>query len=307
MEAPNSAQKSVTNKSADGKVDSTITISKPTAEAALKDNAAVKLVVPKDIAATDNSETAPKFKIDIPDGIKGLKVAIPVTNANTGTVAVRVNADGTEDVIPISRVNSDGSVEIILDGDITVKIINNSKTFTDVPSSHWAANYINFVASHEIFNGMGDGTFAPDDNMTRYMFAQVMFNMELDAVGGSSVSFTDIPSDHWARKAVAWASAKGIINGYSSTEFGGDDNITREQIATMLYRLSGSPEVTDAAAAGFPDAADISEYASTAMNWAVAAGLMNGMDDGRLAPQENATRAQVATMIQRYIDKVIFG
>ena len=154
---------------------------------------------------------------------------------------------------------------------------------------------------------MGDGTFAPDDNMTRYMFAQVMYNMELDPTGGSALTFKDIPSDHWARTAVAWAVAKGIVKGYSSEEFGGDDNITREQIATVLYRLAGSPAITDEAAAGFPDAADISDYAKAAMNWAVGTGIMNGMDTGNLEPQANATRAQVAAMIERYIENVIFG
>jgi hypothetical protein len=132
-----------------------------------------------------------------------------------------------------------------------------------------------------------------------------MYNMELDPVDSGKTAF-DVPADHWAAKAVAWASAKGIINGYSATEFGGDDNITREQIATMLYRLAGSPAITEEPANAFSDASEISDYAKAAMNWAVGTGLMNGMDEKTLAPKDNATRAQVAAMIERYIENIIF-
>ncbi len=235
----------------------------------------------------------------------GVAVSLPFTPA-TGNVLVVIGSDGTESIVQKSIV--DGSyISAIVDGSCTVKVIDNSKSFSDI-AGHWAADNIAFVSSHEIFNGVSENEFAPDTPMNRGMLATALYRLEGSlAVPGQQVGFADVESGAWYEDAVAWASANGIVTGYGDGSFGPLNVITREQLATMIYRYAGSIGM-DTVAAGsleqFTDGGDVSDWAVDAMRWATGNGLVNGKaaDGGAaLDPAGQATRAEVAAISERLI------
>ncbi|MBD5169927.1 MAG: leucine-rich repeat protein [Oscillibacter sp.] len=174
--------------------------------------------------------------------------------------------------------------------------------FSDAAEGAWYYDAVRFVNENGLMNGYSNGTFGPDNYLSRAMLAQILYNREgAPAVTGGS-AFTDAAPGQWYTSAVAWAAANGIVGGYGDGRFGPNDNITREQLAVMLWRYAGSP-----AAAGeelaFHDADRISGYALDAMRWAVENGILNGYGDGLLGPQGLATRAQVAQMLKNYMEQ----
>lgn len=141
--------------------------------------------------------------------------------------------------------------------------------------------------------------------MTRAMLVTVLWRYAGEPVEGTN-NFTDIPSGQWYTNAVVWAATNGIVNGVGDNKFNPDGNISREQMATILYRYSDSQGIDTSASTdlnSFPDASKVSGYAADAIKWAVAEGLING-SDGKLLPQGNATRAQVATILMRFIENL---
>lgn len=176
-------------------------------------------------------------------------------------------------------------------------------SFDDVASDAWYADGVRYVAENGIMNGAGDGTFAPYTTMNRAMLVQVLYNLEgKPAVSGSS--FTDVASNAWYADAVAWAAQAGIVTGLSATTFAPDQVLTREQLATILYRYAAYKGY-DVTASGdldsYTDAGQIGAYALTAMGWANGAGLVTG-SNGALAPQSSATRAEAATILMRFLE-----
>jgi len=194
---------------------------------------------------------------------------------------------------------------------VTVSVTRNGKSFTDI-AGHWAVGYIGFVAEREIFNGTGGGTFSPDTGMTRAMFATVIGRLYERSFGRiettGTKTFTDCDYSAYYGKYIAWASEKGIIDGYGNCRFGPDDQITREQMATILYRfadfLGVIPDSVDTVLS-YPDADSISDYAWTAALYCQTTGIIGGRGGGVFAPKETATRAEVATIIQRFIEVVL--
>ena len=178
--------------------------------------------------------------------------------------------------------------------------------FSDTDPQAWYAPHVDYVYDSGLMNGVGGGRFAPDSPMTRAMVATVLYR----AVGNNEQAdgnpFADVPEGMWYTDAVVWAAKKGIVNGYENGLFCPDQNITREQLATILYRYTLSREVHmdgGAELSAFPDNAKVHSYASAALSWAVATGLINGVASGgvtQLRPQDNATRAQFATIVSRY-------
>lgn len=237
--------------------------------------------------------------------VGGVTVSIPQADCTYSTVAMLVNEDGTTEVIRLSLASSDGqSIKALLDGSATVEIVDNSVSFTDVSDTNWAANAVAFVASHELMKGTGDGIFDPKVSMTRGMLAVVLHNLEYNVEAGSEADFTDVSADKWYTEAVAWAAEKGIVTGYPDGSFHPNDSITREQLAVMLYRYVGSPEVsTDELS--FVDADEISGYAKQAIAWAAANGIMQGKGGGVLDPKGTATRAEVAQMLLNLVSSMI--
>ncbi len=229
----------------------------------------------------------------------GVKLTVSAEDAGPGTVAVLVHEDGTREIVRKSLAG-DGKVDIPLNGSATVEIVDNSKEFADVPDTNWAADAVDFASAHEMFNGTSETTFSPDETMSRGMLATVLYNLEgcpeQEATGG----FGDVSSDDWYADSIAWAVENGIADGYGDGQFGPNDNITREQLAVILWKYAGSPKASGQDLA-FTDADQASGYAQEALCWAVEKGILNGYN-GQLSPKETATRAQAAQMLKSFME-----
>lgn len=178
--------------------------------------------------------------------------------------------------------------------------------FADVSSSDWFYNDVRYVYEKGIMDGTGADRFSPNAPLTRAMIVTILYRMAgSPSVSGSS-DFTDVAAGKWFAKAVAWAAANGIVNGYGDSLFGPNDPVTREQLAAILYRYAvygGMTAVTlEENLGSFADTAQLSAYAIQAMNWAVGQGLING-SGSNLVPKAQATRAQVAAIIHRYLER----
>ncbi len=175
--------------------------------------------------------------------------------------------------------------------------------FTDVAAGSWYADAVNYVVSNGLFNGTSDSEFSPDTGMTRAMLVTVLYRAE-DEPAAEAAGFTDVTAGSWYADAVNWAAANDIVNGVSDTSFAPDQQITREQLVTMLYRYADwknyDVSSSDSAAQQFTDWSSVHSYAQDAVNWAYGIGIISGMGDGSLAPQNNATRAQVASIIMNF-------
>lgn len=179
--------------------------------------------------------------------------------------------------------------------------------FFDVAENAWFFGDVVYASNNSLFNGTAANTFSPDATMTRAMLVTVLWRMEGQPEAAAS-SFTDAQGS-WYSKAVDWASANGIVNGVSSTSFAPDADVTREQMAAILFRYAGFKGVSVSARAdisGFADYGSVSEYALDALSWANAEGIINGSDANTLMPRNGASRAQVAAILHRYIENCIY-
>ena len=233
------------------------------------------------VPAASSSRQAEELEITIPKNTT-VKVEIPVRNVTPGTVVVIVHADGTEEIVRTSVVTKKG-VALELTGSATVKVYDNSKFFTDVPAANWASDAVAFASSRELFNGTGANTFSPNAPMTRQMLMTVLARLDGTDTSGNAYA-----------KGMEWAIRNGVSNGSDP-----EGKITREQLATMLWRYAGNPSVSGRMT-GFVDADQISGYAEDAMLWATKAGIIGGKGNGQLDPKGYATRAEVAAMLMRY-------
>ena len=181
------------------------------------------------------------------------------------------------------------------------------KRFSDVASGAWYAEYITYVTENALMNGYDDGRFGPNDQTTRAQIVTVLYRLEGEPATRSSNSFSDVSAGgQYYSSAVAWAAVNDIVNGYEDGRFGPNDNVTREQIATILYRYAtykGYDTENAGSIANFSDAAKVSSWANTAISWAVGEELMNG-DNGALRPQGNATRAEIAALLMRFCENI---
>ena len=248
----------------------------------------VSLPMPSVTAASD-LDSAPAVMLDLPADT-AVKVEIPVENVTAGTVAVLEKADGTSEIVKTSVTTTNGVVLTLSAGE-TVKIVDNTKTFADVADTFWGADAVAFASSRELFNGTSATDFSPNAPMNRAMIVTVLARLDgVDTTAGST----------WYEAGVQWAVSSGISDGS-----GLDQNLTREQLATMLYRYAqykgydvSVGENTNILS--YSDVSSVSEYAMEAMQWACGAGIIGGKD-GMLDPAGNATRAEVATMLMRFV------
>lgn len=200
----------------------------------------------------------------------------------------------------------DGSTKGTLPFSVNQQTASNQ--FTDVSGSYkWAANSVDFMYMNDIIKGNNTKNpklFGPGAKMTRAMLVTVLYRAAGEpSVTGITNKFTDNKQGKYYYNAVLWASNKGIVNGATATTFDPDGNITREQIAAILYRYAGSPSVTGSLS-GYSDQAQVSSFAVTAMQWAVGSGIITGVTSGgktTLSAKGNATRAQVAVMLHRFL------
>ena len=170
--------------------------------------------------------------------------------------------------------------------------------FQDVGQNDWFASAVRYVTGKSLMNGESTTAFAPNENMSRAMLATVLYRMSGETAEADS-SFRDVSSSAYYAAAVNWASSEGIVNGTGANAFSPNASITREQLAAMLYRYAGEPSVS-ADLSVYTDTVDISPYASKAVEWCVAKGILSGKSATRLAPQDTATRAECAAMLQRF-------
>lgn len=183
-----------------------------------------------------------------------------------------------------------------------------SKAFTDLDAKAWYHEGVDYALTNGLMNGVGGGKFEPDGQLTRAQLVTVLYRAAGEPDTGKQVNpFTDVADDTWYTRAVIWAANNGIVNGVGKNVFAPDASITREQIATMLYRYAGAEAAKEDKLSAFPDAAKTSDWAKEALNWAVAGGLINGVADANgtanLEPQATATRAQIATILMRWLEK----
>ena len=176
-------------------------------------------------------------------------------------------------------------------------------TFADVKKGDWYYDAVVYASVNGLFTGVSEDEFAPKDHMTRAMLAVVLYRMAgSPAVTGES-AFSDVQSGAWYSSAVLWASQNGIVNGLENGSFGVGQNVTRQQMAAMLLRYAAYKGYDTLAAAdlsAFADANEVADWAEAAMSWANAAGLITGRSETTLAPDGTATRAEVATILQRF-------
>lgn len=182
------------------------------------------------------------------------------------------------------------------------------KAFSDLDAKAWYHEGVDYALTNGLMNGVGGGKFEPDGQLTRAQLVTVLYRAAGEPDTGKQVNpFTDVADDTWYTKAVIWAANNGIVNGVAKNTFAPDDSIPREQIAAMLYRYAGAEAAKEDKLSAFPDAAKVSDWAKEALNWAVASGLINGVADANgtanLEPQATATRAQIATILMRWLEK----
>lgn len=216
-------------------------------------------------------------------------------NAQTATITVGLYTQST------SGGGSSGSVVITTPEEVA------TIDFDDVDDDFWGKTAIDFVVERGLFGGVGDNLFAPDEAMTRAMFVTVLGRFaDTNMDDYTAEVFEDVEPDSWYGPYVAWASENGIVNGYSDTQFGPNDNITREQMCVMLanFMLAMGIELEAEEVQEFADAGDCSDWAADSVDEIASYGLIEGTGDGAFEPQGEATRAAVATIFMRFIESI---
>ncbi len=221
---------------------------------------------------------------------------VTVTDRFGNAVEVTENADGT---YTFTMPNGQVSVNVTF-----VEMEAEPLPFTDVKEGDWFHDAVRYVYDNGLMEGVGDGQFAPNATTNRAMVVTILYRLAGEPDVSGDVGFADVESGLWYSNAVLWAAEKGIVNGISETEFAPAGDLTREQLATVLYRYAESMGFDVSASvdlSGFPDAGDIQSYATQALSWAVAEGLLQGFEDDSLQPGGTATRAQIATILMRFL------
>ena len=273
-----------------------------------------------------SSSGTTRYSVEVRGTTGGTVTASPTRAAKGATVTLTVRADEGYQLDGLTVTDSKGGTVKLTDkgsgtytftmpaSKVTVQATftqNQSGTlpFTDVKTGDWFYEAVQYVYDKGMMTGVSADRFAPASTTTRGMIVTILYRLENEpAVSGGS-AFTDVENGAWYADAVAWAAANDIVNGTSATTFAPNSPITREQMATMLYRFAqykGMDAVTlQEHLTGYPDGGQVSDYAIPAMNWAVGQGLIAGMENGTLVPQGSATRAQVATILMRFCENIM--
>ena len=277
-------------------------------------------------AKWDDSSDTPTYSITLPNNVAGGKVSANKRYAEKGeTFRFTVTSDDGWELDRLTVTDRNGKELDVThkgDGVYTFKmpagraeiqvsfreIAPEPLPFTDVPANAWYAEAVRYVYEHGLMAGTSATTFAPDATTSRAMIATILWRMAGSPVVNYAMDFADVPEGQWYSEAIRWAASEGVVTGYGNGLFGTNDPITREQLATMLWRCAQEQgydvsvgENTNILS--YTDAFDVAEYAIPAMQWAVGAGIINGTGDGStLTPQGQATRAQAAVMLMRFCE-----
>lgn len=226
---------------------------------------------------------------------------LTVTDASGKPVELSPNGDGT-----YSFTQPSGAVTIT----VTFKVLTDVSEcprdascpmsgYTDLNMGEWYHDGIHYCLDEGLMDGVDAGMFAPNATTSRAMIVTILWRLQGSPEVEVTETFTDVSPDAWYAKAIAWAVAEGVADGYGEGLFGPNDAITREQLAAMLWRYAARPE-SEGGLSAFTDGAEVSVWAQQAMSWAVSLGLINGVDSDRLDPKGQATRAQTATILMRF-------
>ena len=176
--------------------------------------------------------------------------------------------------------------------------------YIDVPADAWFHDSVRWAAEQGLMNGTGAGAFSPNAPVSRAMVVTILWRMEGSPISNAALTFRDVPGQIWYAEAVRWAVASHIVEGYGPDRFGPNDSLTREQLAAILYRYAGAPDLIGMEASDpldrFTDGSAVSAWARSAAAWAVGTGLLTGKDGGRLDPGGSASRAQTAAILMRF-------
>jgi len=239
-----------------------------------------------------------------------VKVTIPyVANENQlAQVVYQVLENGDLKVVPFSLYSEDGGMRFMTNHFSEYVIGENQLDFDDVRSDSWYYDAIKFTSAREIFKGVDDNSFNPEGSMTRAMFVTALARLDgEDLQEYSNTKFTDVINNSWYEKSVAWAVEKGIVNGYSETQFGPDDEITREQMAVIFGRYLNYKgiDIEKEQTAEFSDINQVSSWAKDSVKTIHEYGLIQGIGENKFDPQSTANRASVSTIFMNLIQKVL--
>ena len=182
-----------------------------------------------------------------------------------------------------------------------------AEPFVDVAEGDWFYDAVVYAYQNELMDGVGGNRFAPNSETTRAQLVTILYRLEGEPAVSGDLPFTDVEAGIWYTDAILWAAQNNIVNGVSDTEFAPGDDLTRQQLVTILYRYAETKGYDVSASAdlsGYPDADQVQDYAQPAMAWAVAENIIQGMEDGTLKPAGNASRAQIATILMRFCEDV---
>ena len=281
------------------------------------------------ITVIGDSSSTPTYSVILPGRVEGGTVTAKKSYAEEGeTFRFTVTPDEGWELDTLSVTDNRGTeLDVKYEGDSVYsfkmparrveiqvsfrEIPPESLPFTDIADNAWYADAVRYVYKHGLMAGTSATTFAPDVTTSRSMIATILWRMAGSPVVNYAMNFADVPQDQWYSEAIRWATSEGIVGGYGNGLFGTNDPITREQFAAMLYRFAQEQgydvsigENTNILS--YTDVADLSEYAISAMQWAVGAGIINGTGDGStLTPQGQATRAQAAVMLTRFCEEYV--
>ena len=210
--------------------------------------------------------------------------------------------------------NSDGTYTFTMpNGQVTVTATfveteePVAEPFIDVAEGDWFYDAVVYAYQNELMDGVGGNRFAPNSETTRAQLVTILYRLEGEPAVSGDLPFTDVEAGIWYTDAILWAAENNIVNGVSDTEFAPGDDLTRQQLVTILYRYAEAKGYDVSASAdlsGYPDADQVQDYAQPAMAWAVAENIIQGMEDGTLKPAGNASRAQIATILMRFCEDV---
>lgn len=254
--------------------------------------------------STDDKGTV-TAQVTLPQGVKRATLNIPA-KVSPSTVAMVVKEDGSREILRKSVPTKDG-LAVQVTGSCKIQLVDNSAAFADVAQDAWFSTAVQFTASRELFSGVGEGRFAPQDSMSRAMLVTVLYQLENRPQTANTGSFSDVAQDAWYHDAALWAQQQGITGGSGDGSFSPNASISRESLALMLYRSAQSLGVAGKEGQSldnFADHGSVSPWAKQAMEWAYANGILSGNDKGQLAPQADSSRAEVSAMLSRFVELV---
>ena len=274
---------------------------------------------------TSGGGSTPTYAVTIPSNTANGSVSVSPKNAAQGTlVTITVSpddgyvldqltvTDAAGGTVPLSQKSENQYTFTMPSGKVSVaaSFVQESDVtglpFTDVKESDWFYQAVRFAVESGMMNGTGGSSFQPGINLSRSMIATILWRLE-GSPDGNPTRFTDVPNGQWYTEAVNWAAANDLVNGYGNSTFGPEDDITREQMAAILYRYAqfkGYDCTVQGDLSRFADGGQTSDWARDAVVWAVDKGLLTGKGGGLLDPKGTATRAEVATILMRFVENI---